>query len=332
MRTEQKPNKLKQILFPVLAVLLAGVAVALVLGQQSTPENPQQAAPGVETPAPDFHETASPVALLSVNFEHPATTEEEYELLYAACVRYMSAYSSAENTVPVVNVTEDTFIDTEEEPSAEPSDDAAYTEYDRAYFEDFLMVRYVSRNGTICVVGARLSGENRAEVEILDQEDFRSEHFTTEAVEEDPVADVEEPKRNWLFWINNEDEVPTEEPEEKLIEELEETGSVSEETFVSCVGQCVLGLLSGTADEEKTYSHFTAEGAASLLRIMQVMEIDAGSTMGIVLAEVGASEPGMETMDRLYLRCEVLQGAKTVYLNLLVKLDHNLMVYDIDTV
>ena len=120
--------------------------------------------------------------------------------------------------------------------------------------------------------------------------------------------------------------------EEKLNEELETTGMVSEETFVSCVGQCVLGILTGTEDEERIYSHFTPEGAASLLRIMQVLEIDAGCTVGVVLAEIGASEPGLEIMDRLYLRCEVVQGTKTGYLNLLVKLDKNLMVYDIDTI
>ena len=310
MITEQKPHKLKRILFPVLGVIVAGIAIAAVaiqLGQE-------EPVPSVE---PDFHETAEIGTPLVVNFIQPATTKEEYALLYSACARYMESYSVPEEQVPVVDVTEDTFVDAEVRPlpSEAPQMDV-YTEYDRAYFEDFLMVRYVSCGGDIHVVGARLVGEDRTETELLDQDAFRSEHFSTIVMEE-------EEKDNWKLWPNSKQE---------LEEELEETGTVSEETFVSCVGQCILDILSKTEDEERVLSHFTAEGTASLLRIMQVLEIDTDSSIGIVLAEMGASEPDLEIMDRLYLRCELLRGTEATYLNLLVKMNKDLMIYDVDTI
>lgn len=313
MITEQKPHKLRRILFPVLGVIVAGiaaVAVAIQLGQKE-PEAPAPA-------EPDFHETADVGTPLVVNFTKSATTAEEYNLLYSACVQYMESRNTPQEQAPVVDVTEDTFVDTGESSSSdETSEPDVYTEYDRAYFEDFLMVRYVSQSGDIYVVGAHLGGENRTEAELLDQDDFRSVHFTT-VVEEEAEED-----RKWQFWSD---------PEQELEEELEKNGSVSEETFVSCVSQCTLDLLSKTETDERIFSHFTEEGMASLLRIMQVLGIDADSSVGILLAEVGASDPNLGTMDRLYLRCELLRDSGVTYLNLLVKLNQNLMVYDVDTI
>ena len=309
MITEQKPQKLKRFLFPVLGVVIAGIAVAAVAVQLGQKEP-------APVPEPDFHETAEAGTPLVVKFTPPATTDEEYAMLYSACAQYMESHSTPKEQTPVVDVTEDTFIDTEEDPlPSETPEPDVYTEYDRAYFEDFLMVRYVSQSGDIHVVGARLSGEDRSETEMLDQNAFRSEHFSK-------VVEEEEEERKKL-WPSS---------KEKLEEELEETGTVSEETFVSCVGQCILDILSKTEDEELVFSHFTEEGVASLLRIMQVMKINSDSSIGIVLAELGASGQDLGTMDRLYLRCELQQGTEVTYLNLLVKLNADFRVYDVDTI
>lgn len=311
MIAEKKAHKLKQILAPVTGVIVAGIAIAIVAIQlgQNEPEVPVE--------IPGFHETAEEGTPLVVRFTQPVTTEEEYALLYSACTQYMEVHSAPEGQMPVVDVTEDTFIDTDE--TLLPSDIAepdVYTEYDRAYFEDFLMVRYVSHGGDIRVVGARLVGEDRTETELLDQDAFRSEHFSK-------VVEEEEKKDRWQFWLNS---------KEEFEEELEETGSVSEETFVACVGQCVLDLLSKTEYETRVLSHFTEEGMASLFRIMQVLNLDSSCSIGIVLAELGVSEPGIEIMDRLYLRCELLREAEAIYLDLLVKLNKDLLVYDVDTI
>ncbi len=310
MITEQKPHKLKQILFPALGAIIAVIAIAAVVIQLGQKEP----APAAESA---YHEMADEHTPLVVNVTRPATTEEEYGLLYSTCAQYMESYSVPEEQVSVVDVTEDTFIDTEESPTLNTTPEPdVYTEYDRAYFEDFLMVRYVSQSGVIHVVGARLRGENRTETELLDQDDFSSEHFT---------ANVEENEGGWTlnFWPNS---------QKKLEEELEETGSVSEETFVSCAGQCILDILSKTEDAEKVISHFTEEGLASLLRIVQVLGINPEYTVSLGLAEMGASSLELDTMDRLYLRCELLRGTETTYLNLLVKLNENMMVYDVDTI
>lgn len=313
--TEQKPNKLKRILFPILGVVVAVIAIIAVAVQLGS-EEPSSVS------EPDFHETAEKGTPLVVNFAKPATTDAEYALLYAACAQYMESQNSQTRQEPVVDVTEDTFIDAEDasEPTEIPEPDG-YAEYDRAYFDDFLMVRYVSQSGEICVVGARLEGEDRTETVLLVQENFNSEHFSADLDEED------EKGKAWQFLKNSGTEL-----EEELEEELEKNGSVSEETFVSCVGQCVLDILSKTGDEERIRSHFTEEGGASLLRIMQVLEIGENCPVTIALAEVGASAPDLETMDRLYLRCELTDGEELICLNLLLKLNGSMAVYDVDLI
>lgn len=311
MITEQTPHKLKRILFPLLGVILAGLAIVLIALRPGAEEP-------VPSPEPDFHATAEVGTPLVVDFVFPATTDEEYARMHAACEQYMESHCNVEEQSPAVDVTEDTFIDTDSTsvPDVTPEPNV-YTEYDRGYFEDFLMVRYVSENGDIHVVGARLDRTNGAEIKLLDQRDFRSEHFS--AGEEES----EKKEKKWKFWPNSEQE---------LEEEMEKNGSVSEESFVSCVGQCILDILSSAEDEERVFSHFTEEGEASLLRIMQVMEIDADCSVSSVLAQMGASAPDLETMDRLYLRCKLQRGAEVTYLNFLVKLNENMMIYDVDTI
>lgn len=308
VKTEEKPQKLKRILLPAAGIVLAAIAaaaVALQLGGGKALSKAQ----------PDVHSGASAGAALTVNYTKPATTAEEYDRLYAACAQYMDAYSAPEEHGSVVDVTEDLFIDRDADaaaPNRAPRQDE-YTEYDRAYFEDFLMVRYVSRSGSICVVGARLDGKTRTEVQLLDQDDFSSEHFSA----------AEDEAGKWKLWFG---------AGTKLEGELKETGAVSEETFVSCVGQCILDLMGGMEDDTRLISHFTEEGMASLTRIMQVLEIDPDCTVGIVLAEAGTSEPGLADLDRMYLRCEVLRGTDAAYLNLLIKLNDSMMIYDVDTI
>lgn len=284
---------------------IAATAIALSLRQGST----LSAAEG------DVHRMAAAGAVLTVRYISPATTEEEYDLLYAACAQYMEAQSAPDTFGPVVDVTEEVFIDPDPETAAPDRTPLpnGYTEYDRAYFEDFLMVRYVSRSGDICVVGACLEGASRSEVRLLSQEEFSSEHFAAAAGE----------ASSWKQWFG---------AGQKLEKELAESGTVSEETFVFCVGQCILDLMSGTENETRLNSHFTAEGMASLTRIIQVLEIDPDCSAGIVLAEAGTSEEGLEDLDRLYLRCELLCGDDAMYLNLLLKLNGSMQIYDVDTI
>jgi hypothetical protein len=212
---------------------------------------------------PDFHETADTTTPLVVNFVVPSTTAEEYDLLYSAISDQVRVNSTPEPQSPVVSVTEDTFIDREDDSDPYTSEEQeVYTEYDRAYFEDFLMVRYVSQSGVIHVVGARLGGEDGTEIELYDQSDFTSEHFSAVVIEK-------EGKENyWKFWERSGKEL-----EEEIEAEMESSGAISEDTFVACIGQCTLELLTRAESWERILSHFTAEGMASLLRIVQVLEI-----------------------------------------------------------
>ena len=113
---------------------------------------------------------------------------------------------------------------------------------------------------------------------------------------------------------------------------MESSGAISEDTFVACIGQCTLELLTRAESWERILSHFTAEGMASLLRIVQVLEIGEECAVNLMLAEVGSTNHVLGTMDRMYLRCEVVDGGEPFYLNLLLKINANLLVYDVDLI
>ena len=319
MTTEQKPKKLKRVLFSLLGVIIVLLAAAAIMIQLRPAAEPP--APTVEEP--DFHENADAATPLVVNFAIPATTVEEYEQLYDAITGYVTSYSAPETQKSVVSVTEDTFIDREDASDPYVSEaEETYTEYDRSYFDDFLMVRYVSQSGTIHVVGARFGGTDGTTIELINQEDFVSDHFS--AVE---IVEEEEASPGWKFWERTHEEV-----DEEIEKEMETKGSISEDSFIICIGQCILQLLAHGEDEERILSHFTDEGVASLLRIAQVFEVGDSGTVNILLAEAGATEPGLDTMNRMYVRCELTDGGESVYLNLLLKLNGNLLVYDVDLI
>ena len=315
MATEQT-NKLKRVLFPVLGVILLIVAAVAVMAQLQPAAEP----PASAVEEPDFHETADAATPLVVNFIAPITTEEQYGLLYDMVDRYVITNLIPEWQDIVISVTEDIFIDREDDSDPFSSrEQENYTEYDRSYFKNLLMVRYVSQSGQIHVLGARF-GEGDT-IELIAQDDFSSEHFAAEVVEE------EEKKKTGKFWNRTHEEL-----EEKVEAEMETVGSISEETFVACIGQCVIQLLSGAESEARIASHFTAEGMASLERIVQVLGISDKSNIDLLVAEVGTSDLALGTMNRMYLRCGVESEGESIYLNLLLKLNGNLLVYDLDLI
>lgn len=303
-RTKTKRNMILACLLGVAAIALI-VLVVVFVGKGTDALEQGNA----------YHDAEESSVPLLVDFDPLVTTEEEYSRMYDVCSEYIDGdqgkYAVASYSVGV-NVTEDTFVDAEETPDGPgPDEQDEYTEYDRAYFTDFLMVRYVSQSGAIQVIGTWLNrdGTEGTEIELVNQTEFSTSHFTVDQTE----------TTGWTFWMMTQ-------------EEVEEDSSVSEDVFVSCLGECVVGALTDSVDTQKLNSHFTAEGRADLLRIVQVLGIDAEQSIGVVLGAVGTSDLGNEAKDRVYLRCELLNGDGVTYLNLLIKLNSNLMVFDMDLI
>lgn len=255
------------------------------------------------------HETEAGVPI-SVNFAALSTTEEEYGNMGAACEAYIQSLPLEKTVAAVENslidVNEDTFIDAGAEPiETERAEPAQYLEYDRIYFEDFLLIRYVNEFGELQVVGASLSDGRNSETEIVGQEEFCNNHFNK--IDSD-IWNIH------LLFTN----------------EAQEPEGVSEETFIACVEKGVADMLAGQMEAETFFSHFTSSGETALLRIGQVLEIDANCTLEVQFGAAGKSDLSLETMDRLYLRYQVTRGQEINFLNVLVKLNQEMMVFDVD--
>jgi len=245
--------------------------------------------------------------VISVEFAPLTTTSEEYDRLYAVCREYAQTLVAQDSAGMNVEIQEDTFVDAavSSEESEQPVLNAGYVEYDRAYFENLLLVRYVSESGDIHLVAAQQSGRDQEEVELLLQEDFNYEQFH--------VVEID----NWLTAF-------------KFKKEMRTAGVIEEDIFMNCVGRCLVVLL--TDGESIDYrDHFTQDGSKSVLRIRQLLQIENG-TVEVVLSAAGKSALEQETMDRIYLRCGVTIDGNSDYVDILLKLNDDMMIYDVDLI
>lgn len=246
---------------------------------------------------------------LNVEFAPLTTTAEEYESLRAVCGEYILSHGgvAAEGSAdPIVEVSEDTFVDHGEEPNAaEPEAAVEYVEYDAAYFQDLMLTRYVSQNGELQVIAARIDRKNKGAISLLTQEELSSDLFAL---------------TGWEAWSSN--LLP--------VEELTESGAVSEKVYMACIEQCVLKLLAGLSDHDALISHFTETGRSAVVRAGAILGIDQDCGLQVSLCLAGKSHLGKEVPDRVYLRCQVTRGEAVEYVNLLLKVNGDLKIFDVD--
>ena len=238
-----------------------------------------------------------------VEFAEFTTTQEEYLCLYETCSKRVSSAEEAVDVASnVVEIIEDTFVDADENEDVATVDVVSqYIEYDTAYFEDLLMVRCVDQSGNIQVIAAWLNREDGNTVELLDQEELDGSYFETVSL-----------KRT-----AQEEDGPT---------------LISEQAYLECVGSCVTGLLIGDFDEAAVEDHFTTVGREAVLRIGQALGISIRHELSVQMSAAGRSEFGKEMVDRLYLRCQVTKGREIQYINILLKLNSDLKVFDVDLI
>lgn len=272
-------------------ILLAAIVLLLAAGAVAVMVTALRREPAPETA---YTEIAG-----KVRFAERTTTEAEYGPLLAACDDCRSAAEQTEVQTDSgeVVVSEATFVDAEEptEPAEMPvSETESFVESETIYFEGFVLVRYTSLQGGHLTCAACYD-ESGAPL-VLSLDGLAAENLIGEPLETD----------------------------------LPEEGIVDEADYLSDVKGCVMALLFDETDADAVSARFTESGAAALRRVGQLTGGVESSGAQIPLCAVGSTDSGEMLADRIYLRCVLSVNGEPMVLDLLLKLNNELLIYDVD--
>lgn len=232
----------------------------------------------------------------TVRFVERTTTAEEYEALRAACdaCRDTAEQSSAAAVSETVVVSEETFVDTDTSEEV-PRDSAVYVESEMIYLEGLVIARYASQWGDHLTVAACYDDDGLPMVLSLDG-------LELEGLLQVPVKPGDQA----------------------------EDGAMDENAFLYSMEGCVIALLFGDVEWEAVSSRFTESGAAALRRVGQTAGGAESSGMDVLLCGLGSTSSTELLADRIYFRCRLRTDEASVVLDILLKLNSDLLVYDVD--
>lgn len=105
--------------------------------------------------------------------------------------------------------------------------------------------------------------------------------------------------------------------------------TVSEAEFLAQINGCVNALLSGEKKPAVFVQLFTESGEAALCRVGQSVGSEGAE---VLLSALGSTDGTAPATDRIFLRCRVTAEGGAAVLDLLLKLNDELMVFDVDLI
>ena len=261
---------------------------------------------------------------VGVNFNTIVTTLDEYEYLRDACniylydLRYVKDMDATISTDVIVAEYE--FVDNMEDVLVGTPD--AISEYKLVdtmnmvetgpiYFNDMFLVRYIDDNGNFAVISSAFKDENkvRNNVEIYKQSE---------------MSDLVKTIRSRLGY--------------GFVSMYDSTDqSLSEEDYINKIYNCIITLLKSDDDNideavSKLLPYFTLEGKDTVILSKKGLNINKDTGTNMILGIAGKSNLEKSVKDRVYLQVELNNNGNLEVINIIVKLNSNLRIFDIDIV
>lgn len=282
---------------------------------------------------------------VGIVFNSIGTTDDEYEQLRTACNQYIESYTTPNpidaNLDVDIAVGEKSYVDSgltesgEDESSPDSyiaSDDVplntgvqredagaakpnplGQVETGPIYLEEMLMIRYINNDGLMSVVTGAFDKDKN--IKVLTQPELQQFYYET--------------------YTPNE-ESDTEESEDSP--EATNSRVISEEEYLNEVSDCISKLLlaQSNVDEQaamnSALNYFTTDGKDSVLASRQLLAIDGNTVIELAFGLCGKSSTSQVVKDRVYLQYNINNGAETSRVNIIVKLNSNLRIFDIDVI
>lgn len=270
---------------------------------------------------------------VGIVFNSMSTTEDIYDSLRTACNNYIEELNKsnrADTNLNVdVNIDENTYVDkidksTQDISASKASEpekllanntsESSLVETGPIYFEDMLMIRYVNYLGELSVItGAYKDGE-------------------ATVVRQDKLAEYYRDNFNTSNEISN-----LEDESSDIIEESNKK-TISEYEYMEEVANCIKLMLLARNDSDETkaineaLAYFTLDGKDSVISSREVIGITDESRLELAFSICGKSSTSKTVKDRVYLQYKLANGENTEMINIIVKLNSNLRIFDIDIV
>lgn len=173
------------------------------------------------------------------------------------------------------------------------------------YFDDLLMIRYVNAAGDIQVLNSMNDGDNILVFGQNDLPEYSSKFSDSSIV--DGSLDASEV----------------------------DTSKLSENEYIAVIASCTRALLISNDPEDinnafhNAVQYFTASGKNSIVGVREALRLSKDTDLELQIGMAGKSDTMKVVKDRVYLQ---FKYGDNMYLNVIVKLNDNLKVYDIDII
>lgn len=247
---------------------------------------------------------------VGIQFDCMSTTTEQYNILKDSCNSFIDdEIGNADKYVSTdLIIGEQTYIDgTNNINSTDTTkrNNKNMVETGPIYFNNALMLRYINKDGNLKIVTSILTDSTTNEINVLEQDElskYISDNLSTET---------------------------------KIIDQNDKV--ITEDEYKERISYCIQSLLqSKQADKanvlKQALSYFTVEGKNALIDCSNNInyENDIIITTECILA--GKSDTSKNIKDRIYIEYKINNGGDVSYINIIVKLNSNLRVFDIDVI
>lgn len=253
---------------------------------------------------------------VGVIFDPISTTQDRYTEYREACDDYINQEFNSETADAKVDVStivnEEMYVDSQEQRSNTIEDDLeadSPLETGPIYFQDMLMLRYMNSAGLLKVVAAI---EDDGNIDVVDQPGLLEEINNVTG------------GSGTVDKINN------------LEENIQENTFTSEVEYLRGLSEALQLMISAsdassTRDAESAaINYFTYEGKQTVFSSKQDIEISENSSIKTLFIEAGKSDSSKTYKDRIYTQQEITTDDTKYVVNIILKLNSNLRVFDID--
>ena len=265
---------------------------------------------------------------------NPITTDTEtYEKIRQACNEYIEANKNKETSkIDVdVQISDEVYTDTEipetlaedlaenttedtaentaentEEDTTNQSESLSNTdkvETGPVYFNGALLLRYINNLGELDVVCGTLNESGK--IDVYEQSEL---YLISNIIGFKPSADAES-----LHSYK---------------------GGIPEEIYATDVAKCITDLLESDTKEDETQAikeslnYFTDSGKNTILKSKEILGIGKDDDVSVEFIGIGKSDTSKKVKDRMYIQCKINDNL----VNIIVKANSNLRVFDIDII
>ena len=237
------------------------------------------------------------------------TQDSEYTTLRQACNSFREQVAVNPDIKVRVDtiVNEEKFVDTTPGTKQLEIGSKSMVETGPIYFQNMLMIRYINETGELKVLTALQDAKQENKIKVVNQSELKeyiNQTIKTQATKATTTN----------------------------------TNIITEESYLYIIGITVIQLLQANTEdkinsaEEMAIKYFTIDGAETVSSDKEIMAINDASIVSVNYAVAGKSDTALNNKDRVYMQIKVGDEGKERLIDIVLKLNSNLKIFDIDVI